>query len=53
MRLSQGTPDRANPVREPLAANDKLMWLVLIHLTFVVTAFMLTLLLRIAASGKH
>lgn len=34
-------------------ANDKLMWLVLIHLTFVLTAIMLTLLDRIAASGKH
>jgi uncharacterized protein (TIGR00645 family) len=34
-------------------ADDKLMWLVLIHLTFVVTAIMLTLLDRIAATGKH
>jgi uncharacterized protein (TIGR00645 family) len=34
-------------------ANDKLMWLVLIHLTFVVTAIMLTLLDRIATTGKH
>lgn len=34
-------------------ADDKLMWLVLIHLTFVVTAIMLTLLDRIAAMGKH
>jgi uncharacterized protein (TIGR00645 family) len=33
--------------------NDKLMWLVLIHLTFVVTAIMLTLLDRIATSAKH
>ncbi|HEX7966681.1 MAG TPA: TIGR00645 family protein, partial [Stellaceae bacterium] len=32
-------------------ANDKLMWLVIIHLTFVVTALMLTLLDRIAAPG--
>lgn len=34
-------------------ANDKLMWLVLIHLTFVVTAILLTLLDRIAAGGKQ
>ena len=34
-------------------ADDKLMWLVLIHLTFVATAILLTLLDRIAASGKH
>jgi uncharacterized membrane protein YqhA len=33
--------------------NDKLMWLVLIHLTFVVTAIMLTVLDRIATSAKH
>ena len=34
-------------------ADDKLMWLVLIHLTFVATAILLTLLDRIAASGKQ
>ena len=34
-------------------ANDKLMWLVLIHLTFVATAILLTLLDRIATTGKH
>jgi uncharacterized protein (TIGR00645 family) len=33
-------------------ADDKLMWLVLIHLTFVLTAILLTLIDRIAASGK-
>ena len=32
-------------------ANDKLMWLVIIHLTFVVTALMLTLLDRMAPPG--
>ena len=34
-------------------ANDKLMWLVLIHLTFVATAILLTLLDRIAVGGKR
>ena len=33
-------------------ADDKLMWLVLMHLTFVLTAILLTLIDRIAASGK-
>jgi len=34
-------------------ADDKLMWLVLIHLTFVLTAILLTLIDRIAAGGKQ
>src|SRR6185437_2519729 len=34
-------------------ADDKLMWLVLIHLTFVATAILLTLIDRIAAGGKQ